>query len=299
MKQSKRLADGHGFSFALETKKNLGQNFLADASIVAQIIARAEQHALIAQRNCLEIGPGSGALTRKLLEAGWTVCAIEKDARAVAGLQQSLGQEFKGRLQVIEADILRLDMHAFSHQHPAPSRLCVGNIPYYITSDILFWFLSQQSFFSAALLMVQKEVADRLASTAGHKNYGRLTVRAQLSCRIEHVLTAPAKAFVPPPKVDSAVIEMIPLKETLLAKEEVEEFGQFTAQLFSARRKMLRKTLQQAAAALFKKQLSAESVLKIEQFSQQMWSVHFNQRPEELSPDKLLGLFRLLRDLKE
>lgn len=297
MKKDKRMARGENFSFELETKKNLGQNFLADQSILAQIVARAGLHAEQSKKTCLEIGPGSGALTRKLLEAGWKVFAIEKDTRAVQGLQQSLGSEFSDSFRVIEADILRFDASQFLAEHSAPP-LCIGNIPYYITSDILFWFLNQQSKFSAALLMVQKEVAERLAAGPGHKDYGRLTVRTQLSCAVDQVLVAPAKAFVPPPKVDSAVVELVPLEKPLLSEDEQEPFGRFTANLFSARRKMLRKTLLHIAHQMHGKEIAPDAAGALEVKIQDSLKISLNQRPEEISPLTLLHLFRLLRELR-
>lgn len=295
MKQKKRMASGEGFAFELETRKNLGQNFLADQTILAQIVARAQQHAEKSHRSCLEIGPGSGALTRKLLEAGWNVVAVEKDRRAVAGLEQSLGQEFKDSFRVIEADVLRFDVRQFL-QGQSSTPLCIGNIPYYITSDILFWFLNQQSHFSAAILMVQKEVAERLASGPGHKDYGRLTVRTQLSCSVEQFLLAPAKAFVPPPKVDSAVVEILPFAHPLISNEELEQFGRFTATLFSARRKMLRKTVLHIANEMRGRAVEDHAAAELERVAREKLGVNFNQRPEELSPATLLNLFRLIKE---
>lgn len=295
MKTSKRMARGDGFAFELETKKNLGQNFLADKTILAQIISRAELHAGKSNRFCVEIGPGSGALTRQLLEAGWTVWAVEKDKRAVEGLAKSLGAEFKDRLHVIEDDILRVNVKTLlSNDSITP--LCIGNIPYYITSDILFWFLNGQKHFSAALLMIQKEVAERLASAPGQKDYGRLTVRAQLSARIEQVLIAPAKAFVPPPKVDSAVVELVPYPEPALRPEEEKRFERFTAHLFSARRKMIRKTLMSIAQELRNITNPQDETWQtaFEEKALQQLKISFQQRPEELSPSTLLKLFRLL-----
>ncbi|NBW81389.1 ribosomal RNA small subunit methyltransferase A [bacterium] len=295
MKSNKRLARGDGFAFELETKKNLGQNFLADATIIERIVARAEIHAATSNRCCIEIGPGSGALTRRLLENGWKVHAIEKDERAVEGLKLSLGREFSGNLEVVCSDILKVDASRF-WQDKSSTPLCIGNIPYYITSDILFWFLNQQKNFSAAILMIQKEVAERLASGPGGKDYGRLTVRTQLQCEVEQVLVAPASAFVPPPKVDSAVVELKPLASPLLAADEFDAFGKFTAALFSARRKMLRKTLLHIAHEMPGQSVDPEFATNFEKLASQEFGISFNQRPEELSPQILLKLFRRLRE---
>ncbi|MFZ9520928.1 MAG: 16S rRNA (adenine(1518)-N(6)/adenine(1519)-N(6))-dimethyltransferase RsmA [Silvanigrellaceae bacterium] len=301
MKSSRRLARGDGFAFELETRKNLGQNFLADSSIIERIVARAETHAERSNRRCIEIGPGSGALTRRLLENGWKVYAVEKDERAVEGLKNSLGQEFAGNLDVTGTDVLRVDVSKFllEKQENSPTPLCIGNIPYYITSDILFWFLNQQKHFSAAIIMIQKEVAERLASAPGAKDYGRLTVRTQLQCEVDQVLVAPASAFVPPPKVDSAVVELKPLESPLLATEEADAFGKFTAALFSARRKMLRKTLLHIAHEMSGQAVEVEAAAQFEKLAMQELGISFNQRPEELPPHILLKLFRQLRGLRK
>lgn len=295
MKQNKRLANSDHFAFDLETRKNLGQNFLADQSIIAQIVARASVCFEKSRGTCLEIGPGSGALTRKLLESGWSVYALEKDRRAVEGLTRTLGEEFKDKLTVIETDVLQFSAEKFQ-QEQSGLPLCIGNIPYYITSDILFWFLKQQQFFSAAILMVQKEVADRLASEAGHKQYGRLTVRTQLSCDVEQVLVAPARAFIPPPKVDSAVVALTPLENPLLGTDEQDDFGKFTASLFSARRKMLRKTLFHLATEMTGRQPDENFGAQLESRAEKEWGIKLTQRPEELSPETFLKIFRALRE---
>ncbi|MEN9530643.1 MAG: hypothetical protein RI932_2516 [Pseudomonadota bacterium] len=294
MKKNSKIARNDNFSFELETRKNLGQNFLADQTILAQIIARAQTHANNSGKVCLEIGPGSGALTRKLLEAGWTVYAVEKDQRAVQGLKSSLGVEFPEHFKVLEADILRFDTSELLSTLSAPP-MCIGNIPYYITSEILFWFLKHEKKFSAGIFMVQKEVGDRLACSPGHKDYGRLSVRIQLACEVEQVLVAPARAFVPPPKVDSAVVELLPRTEPFLTKEETERFEKFTALLFSARRKMLRKTLQQASHELFGRGLEENAFTKFAELIKNSLGIEFTQRPEELTPQNILELFRQLK----
>lgn len=294
MKKNKRFASGETFSFELETRKNLGQNFLKDESVIRSIVARASRWFHPEQKVCLEIGPGSGALTRELLNSGWTVIAIEKDSRAVAGLRASLGSEFEGKLTVLEGDILELNPESVLSGLNQPA-LCIGNIPYYITSEIMFWFLKYQQRFSAGIFMIQKEVADRIASQPRCKSYGRLTVRMQLSCEVDQFLHVPARAFMPPPKVDSAVIELSPCSETHLHENEMSQFEQFTSLLFSARRKMLRKTLETAYYQIFNSSadsLSAETVLQ----RTKTLGIELTQRPEELAPLQLLKLFRAIKE---
>lgn len=297
MKNNKKLARGEHFAFELETNKQLGQNFLKDESILSQIVGHAELFSEPSKRTCIEIGPGSGALTRKLLAAGWHVHAIEKDARAVVGLRNSLGLDYPTTFAVTEADILQTkSIPNFLDSSQTP--LCIGNIPYYITSDILFWFLARKEIFCAGVFMVQKEVAERLAAGPGHKDYGRLTVRMQLACTVEQVLVAPASAFVPPPKVDSAVVSLVPLLETPLRADELPSFEKFTAFLFSARRKMLRKTLFQAKHAVLGSSFNENGFEAFAEKVQRQLPVTLSQRPEELPPLHILELFRLLKEAR-
>lgn len=294
MKKNTKLASGSTFSFELETRKTLGQNFITDESVIHNIVARASRWRQPDQMVCLEIGPGSGALTRALLANGWNVFAIEKDSRAVEGLQASLAKEFEGQLKVIEGDILEQNPESLFSAFDKPA-LCIGNIPYYITSDIMLWFLKNQGLFSAGIFMIQKEVADRIAAKPRCKSYGRLTVRMQLSCQVEQFLYVPARAFLPPPKVDSAVIELSPLADSSLQAEEISQFEKFTSILFSARRKILRKTITHSVQQIFK---STNTNINEETISQKAAAVgvQLTQRPEELSPAQILGLFRVLRE---
>lgn len=292
--KNSRLARGETFSFELETRKNLGQNFLTDETVIRDIEMRASSWSQNSQKVCLEIGPGSGALTRQLLSNGWTVYAIEKDARAVAGLNASLARDFPETLKVIEGDILNLSPQSLT-PHIGTHPLCIGNIPYYITSDILLWFLNHQKHFCAGIFMVQKEVAERLASEPGNKSYGRLTVRTQLSCQVVQFLHVPARAFAPPPKVDSAVVELSPQLDARLHPDELVQFEKFTALLFSARRKMLRKTIIQSMHQIFALPATGVNEDCITNKADAL-GIRLSQRPEELSPTQILQLFRSLKE---
>jgi len=291
---SKRMAVGDTFAFSLETKKSLGQHFLRDTGIIARIADEAQASLPVgAERNAVEIGPGSGALTKVLLEQGWSLVAIERDERAAAGLDEHLAPLHAGRLTVVNADILKWDPASLAPtalQTPVSKPLCAGNLPYYITSDILFWFLAHASHFSAALFMVQDEVADRLASRPGSKDYGRLTVRMQLSCDVEKVLFVPASAFAPPPKVNSAVVRLVPKPSPFIDANDEKRFGEFTATLFSARRKMLRRAL---ASHL---QLLESRGGSTAEFWQQAATVKVQEetRPDAIAPDAILFLYRFL-----
>ena len=287
--KKKNFAQGSTFAFGLETKKNLGQHFLNHAPTISKIADLAlgfEGHPSV-----LEIGPGSGALTLELLKKGCRVEAVEKDTRA-AQLLQSLSQDQlgKGELQVHNADILTFKPKPHPSGHP---QLCVGNIPYYITSDILLWFLDNIDSFVGGVFMVQDEVGSRLASGPGSKEYGRISVRVQLQCSVEKALFVPAKMFSPPPKVDSAVIVLRKKINPYRSEEEVKKFERFTALLFSARRKMLRRIL---ADRLNSPNKETGLVGDSELFWKSLIGIGIapETRPDALSPDQILSLFRSL-----
>jgi 16S rRNA (adenine1518-N6/adenine1519-N6)-dimethyltransferase len=271
----KNIARGKTFAFELETHKNLGQHFLNHPPTIEKIAAICDHFAPVSQ--ALEIGPGSGALTLELLKRGLKVSAIEKDPRA-ANLLKGLQKLHPEMLEVVQEDILK-----YQPVKDMPGQLCLGNIPYYITSDIVLWFIEHMECFTGAILMVQDEVATRLASPSGSKEYGRISVRVQLQCSVEKALFVPAKMFSPPPKVDSAVIILRKKPNPFVSLDEIKKFERFTAVLFSARRKMLRRVLADRlnstnSGAFW---MAAESL-----------GVAPETRPDALSPDQILGLFR-------
>ena len=225
----KVIAD-HG----LAARRSLGQHFLLDMNLTHRIAALAGD---LSQANVIEIGSGPGGLTRALLAGGARrVFAVERDPRCVAALA-SLGDVAGDRLHVIEADALNLDLPAAV---PAP-RIVVANLPYNVATPLLIGWLRTIQAFQGLTLMFQREVADRLAAPPGTKVYGRLSVMAQWCCRVERRMTLPARAFTPPPKVDSAVVCMTPhtphAGPTWTAMERV------VGSAFGQRRKMLRQSL--------------------------------------------------------
>lgn len=218
----------------LAAKKSLGQNFLLDLNLTRRI---ARSVAGLAQGSVIEVGPGPGGLTRALLlEGAQQVIAIERDHRAVAALQP-LVSAAGARLTLIEGDALEYNYQSA----PAPRRI-VANLPYNIGTPLLMGWLERIGDFSSLTLMFQKEVADRLIAEPGSKTYGRLSVMAQWRCHVTRVMDLPARAFTPPPKVDSSVVQFVPLAKKLdvstwAAMERV------TAAAFGQRRKMLRSAM--------------------------------------------------------
>ena len=223
----------------LMAKKSFGQHFLLDLNITAKI-ARLAGH--LEGAAVLEVGPGPGGLTRALLQAGARVVAVEKDRRFIPLLQQ-LEEAAAGALQVIEADALEIDEVALLEAHaPAAPRYVVANLPYNVSVPLLVKWLKSASAFQGMALMFQQEVAERIAAMAGSAAYGRLSVLAQAIAEAEVVMALPARAFTPPPKIESAVVRLTPRQEGLSASL-IERLERVTQAAFGQRRKMLRSSL--------------------------------------------------------
>ena len=235
----------------LGANKALGQHFLLDLNITRKI-ARA---AGVSDGDfVLEIGPGPGGLTRALLEAGAEVVAIERDRRCVGALEE-LGSHFPGRLRLIEGDALEADERAI-----AGGRIIkiVANLPYNISTELLAkWLLANHAetpLWSAMALMFQKEVGDRLLAAPRSKDYGRLTVLTQAAARPARAFDLPARAFTPPPNVESSVLVFSPAPARLPALARLQ---QVAAAAFAQRRKMLRQSLKPVFGAEVERILTA------------------------------------------
>lgn len=253
----------------LGARKSLGQHFLLDLNITRKIAKAAGD---LSGKFVIEIGPGPGGLTRVLLETeAKTILAIEKDPRCLEALQPLVESAGK-RLRLLEADALEVDPVEIT---PAP-RVVIANLPYNIATVLLTAWLHRASEYDQFLLMFQKEVAERIVTKPRTPAYGRLSVICQYFCDCEILFTLPSSVFVPPPKVDSAVIRLVPKKEKrALAAAELERY---TAKAFGQRRKMLR--------GIFKNQLTDADFEKL--------NISPQSRAEELSVVQhaaLAGLF--------
>jgi 16S rRNA (adenine1518-N6/adenine1519-N6)-dimethyltransferase len=234
-------------------RKRFGQHFLADDSVIHAIV-RA-----IAPRPgeaVVEIGPGLGALTYALRDHCGALTVIELDRDLAARLRRQSG------LTVIEADVLKIDFNALAAAAGQKLRV-VGNLPYNISTPILFHLLGACAVVQDQHFMLQKEVVERMAAAPGSKDYGRLSVMLQWRYRIESVLDVPPEAFDPPPRVDSAVVRMEPLP--IDDSVDAARLGALVAVAFSQRRKILRGTLgrwieQQGLQTGFDLQRRAEEV---------------------------------------
>jgi 16S rRNA (adenine1518-N6/adenine1519-N6)-dimethyltransferase len=219
----------------LGADKSLGQHFLLDLNLTGKIARAAGP---LGHRHVVEVGPGPGGLTRSLLAAAPArVVAIERDARCVAALQE-LVAAYPGRLELVAGDALALDPVELV---PKPRRL-VANLPYNISTALLLKWLPRIAEWESLTLMFQKEVADRLVAVPGSKDYGRLTVLVQWLTRPKRLFDIPPRAFVPPPKIVSTVVQLVP-RAAPLAPCRREDLERVTAAAFGQRRKMLRGSL--------------------------------------------------------
>ncbi|MBN8713068.1 MAG: 16S rRNA (adenine(1518)-N(6)/adenine(1519)-N(6))-dimethyltransferase RsmA [Xanthomonadales bacterium] len=221
-------------------KKGYGQHFLEDRGVIDRILRVLAPSAV---DTLLEIGPGEGALTLPLLAASGRLTAIELDAELIPALQRRAAA--LGKLAIIPADILQVDLTTLA-QHLGASKLrVVGNLPYYISSPILFHCLDHLQAIQDLHFMLQKEVVERMAAAPGSKIYGRLSVMLQLACRVELLFDVPARAFRPPPKVDSAVVRMLPLAPHERPAASAQDLQLVVKAAFAQRRKTLANALAQ------------------------------------------------------
>jgi len=226
----------------LYANKKLGQHFLLDMNITDKIAKLTDPLDGI---HVAEVGPGPGGLTRSLIKAGVKqVLAIEMDDRFLLPLSD-IAEAVPGKLTVLNADALTVDI---SQQLTGNIRIA-ANLPYNVGTKLLTnWLTASPLFWSRAVLMFQKEVAERVVATPGDSAYGRLAILSQSVCESDLAFVVPAKAFSPPPKVDSAVVVLNPLPPGQRF-EDLEMLGKVTAAAFGMRRKMLRRSLKGLASA--------------------------------------------------
>ena len=221
-------------------KKSFGQHFLHDRRYIERIVSAIAPRA---DEFVVEIGPGEGALTLPLLTAAGKLTAIELDTDLIPDLQARAAAV--GELQIIHADVLKVDFTAMAHRHGVPRLRIAGNLPYYISSPILFHCVEHAAAIQDMHFMLQKEVVERMAAEPGSKVYGRLSVMLQLACRVEPLFDVPAEAFRPPPKVESAVVRLLPLAPHELHDADPQHVYAVVKAAFGQRRKTLSNALKQ------------------------------------------------------
>jgi 16S rRNA (adenine1518-N6/adenine1519-N6)-dimethyltransferase len=215
-------------------KKKWGQNFLADTNLLRKIIRTINPQP---EDRIFEIGPGEGALTEHIIPMVDKVAAIEIDPALVEHLKSV---DELNHCHFIHGDVLWYDLKNLPF--PRPVRI-IGNIPYNITSPILFWLIEQRDYWSDAYIMVQKELSDRLTGAVGTKAYGRLTVMVGAMLDVSACFTIPPEVFIPRPQVQSAIIQITKKAEPLVPDDKVQRFERIVKAAFEKRRKMLQNSL--------------------------------------------------------
>lgn len=249
-------------------RKRFGQNFLQNRHIIDDIVRAINPQA---GDNILEIGPGLGALTEPLLRRLNHLAAVEIDT----DLQKYLSELpiAQGKLQLIAADALTLDYSQFGSQLRV-----VGNLPYNISTPLLIHLLKFTSYIEDMHFMLQKEVVERMAAQPGSKAYGRLTVMLQYHCAVDHLFDVPPEAFDPQPKVESAVVRLIPHRVSPFEKISVVQLERLVASAFAMRRKTLNNNL--------------KGIIRVEQLD--TLGIDGSKRPEQISISEYVQLAKFI-----
>lgn len=261
----------------LMAKKALGQNFLLDRNITDKIIRlslNAQNKADFQGANVFEIGPGPGGLTRAVLAQNPdTLTVIEMDDRCI-GIMEEIKSKVGSRLEIISGDALKQNLSSLK---PSPRHI-VSNLPYNISVPLLMSWLKEIENFESLTLMFQKEVADRITASICSKDYGRVSILAQLLCKIERLFDINPNCFVPAPKIWSSVLLFTPLHSSITS-EQISKIEKLTALAFGQRRKMIRQSL--------------KSIPDFEQKCEAV-GIPTTYRAEQITPQQFLALANLM-----
>jgi 16S rRNA (adenine1518-N6/adenine1519-N6)-dimethyltransferase len=245
-------------------RKKWGQNFLTDRNLLDKIVKVVNPKI---NEHFLEIGPGEGALTERMFPKVNSMVAIEIDPILVKEIKKKSVLE---GLHILNGDVLLKDIDDLPIKNPVR---VIGNIPYNITSPILFWLIEQFDYWEDAYIMMQKEVAERLSAAVNTKSYGRLTVVVGAYLDIDYCFTIKPDVFIPKPKVNSAIVHLTKKNPPLIDDNKYDRFNKLVSAAFSQRRKMLRNTLRGWG-------ISQEKINQID----------FTRRPENLTIDEFVYL---------
>ncbi|GIO24253.1 16S rRNA (adenine(1518)-N(6)/adenine(1519)-N(6))-dimethyltransferase RsmA [Oceanobacillus sp. J11TS1] len=234
--RTKELLNKYGFAF----KKSLGQNFLIDVNVLEKIIHQA---GITEKTGAIEIGPGMGALTEQLAIHADKVVAFEIDQRLLPILEETLGDY--NNVEVIHQDILKADVNEVIKTHFKEDQdiHVVANLPYYITTPILMKLVHDRLPVTSLTVMIQKEVAERMAAVPNTKSYGSLSIAVQYYTEARIVLNVPKQVFMPQPNVDSSVLKLVMRKEAPVQVDNEDFFFELIQASFALRRKTLRNNL--------------------------------------------------------
>ncbi len=247
---------------AHKARKRFGQNFLHDAGIIRRIvrsIAPGESDHMV------EIGPGLGALTEELLAEAGALDAIELD-RDLPPILRTKFFRYGDKFRIFEEDAMKFDFARLREEDGRPLRV-VGNLPYNISTQLIFHLLAHAGDILDMHFMLQKEVVDRMAAGPGENNYGRLGIMTQYYCQVEPLFVVPPEAFDPRPKVDSAIIRLTPYQQLPLAAKDVAQLDTVVRTAFSQRRKTLRNNLKPLLSAEELAQLGIDAGLRPERLT--------------------------------
>lgn len=255
---SRRASAPAGFQH--QARKRFGQNFLHDERVIDRIVQTITPQP---GQRLIEIGPGQGAITAPLLALGQGLTVIEIDRDLAAHLRQRFGAD--PGFTLIESDVLAVD---FSRLGNAPRSLRIlGNLPYNISTPLLFHLLRYQSLIHDMVFMLQLEVVDRLAAAPGNADYGRLSVMMQYHCKVERLFKVPPSAFNPQPKVDSAIVRLEPWITPPHPVRDETLFATLVREAFNQRRKTVRNALRQWVSPQQWESLGIDSGLRPENLS--------------------------------
>ncbi|KOF57174.1 MULTISPECIES: 16S rRNA (adenine(1518)-N(6)/adenine(1519)-N(6))-dimethyltransferase RsmA [Clostridium] len=225
---TKEIVKKYGFKFS----KSLGQNFLIDVSVLEDIIQSSD---INKEDLVIEIGPGVGTLTKELLKKAKKVCAIELDSDLIPIIKKEIGEE--ENFQLINKDALKVDFNEIIGEEKSVK--LVANLPYYVTTPIISRILNEKYNFKSLIIMIQKEVAERINSKPNCKEYGALTILVQYYCNTSIVRNVKPSSFVPEPKIDSTVIKLEKLSEPRVKVRDEKIFFRVVRDSFNMRRKTL------------------------------------------------------------
>ncbi len=268
-------------------RKRFGQNFLEDDNIIRRIVKSIHP---TADDNLVEIGPGKGAITEQLLAACPTLNVIELDRDLIPILLSQFIARYPN-FQIHQTDALKFDFGTLltdAQQQKKPPLRIVGNLPYNISTPLIFHLLSYQADVKDMHFMLQKEVVDRMAAEPGQKAYGRLGVMVQYYCRVENLFDVPPECFNPRPKVDSAIVRLVPYEQPPFPAKNIRLLERLVNTAFQQRRKTLRNALKQLLPTEAIESLNIDTSVRPENITLQEFvalsdklAEHLDQNPEQ------------------